>query len=79
MEKARVVCDPQQVAYEDLVAAVDSAGYGVVEGGKGAEEGEAEALRPMRKAKGRMVSAWVRRVRGGAARGLCRWVAVPQQ
>ena len=59
-EKAAVTCDPQLVAREELVRAVEDAGYGVAGDEEGAAGAEAEdpAEREMQAALRRMAFAW---------------------
>jgi Cu+-exporting ATPase len=59
-QKASVTCEPELVAREELVRAVEQAGYGVADKEEGAagEEAEDPAEREMREARRRMVFAW---------------------
>ena len=56
-EEATVRFDPEKSGREDLVRAVEDAGYGVA-GGEESEEAEDESVEEMRRAKWRMVLAW---------------------
>ena len=57
-EEATVQFEPEKVDRDDLVKAVQDAGYGVAEGEKSEETAEDESARQMRQAKWRMILAW---------------------
>ena len=57
-EEATVQFDPELVDRDDLVKAVEGAGYGVAEREESEEAAEEESVRQMRQAKWRMVLAW---------------------
>ncbi|MEF8788292.1 MAG: heavy metal translocating P-type ATPase, partial [Planctomycetota bacterium] len=59
-EEASVSYDPDRVGRQDLVGAVEDAGYGVEESEReeGEEEGEDESVRRMKQARWRAIVAW---------------------